>query len=220
MVRFQVRRLLRMIHPPLVIFIILVLGSCLAGYVIIYSTLALHQSTNREGYLRLETECLKTEFPRNWFAMKWAEKNETVGNVYITMLASTRSSVAVLFRILDETAMQAFMSKNNLKDISSITVFEAHRMYEWSRENNNNNATLFLNESGTITISGNKAYYTKIIILDGGKKDGTLYNLTSMFISYVTQQKLAQITFWGEEEDWNKSQETFEIILNSTKIRE
>jgi len=201
---------------PLAIFIILILASCVIGYAILYSTLMSYTSNLREDYFRLESKYLKIEFPKSWFAMQWEAKNESSGNSYTVLLAPVNLHAVMFFRVYDVKATQTYMNENGLSDAFSTVIFEVNRLYSWSLQNNNN-ATLLFNATGTMTVSNFEANYTIITIIDGYKEDDTLFSLTGIFISWVDGGKLIQIIFYGKQEDLNQTGDVFWVILNSTR---
>lgn len=200
---------------PLVIFLLLVLGSLAVGFATIYEIVA----TNSRGeYLHFENEIIKMNFPKNWVGISWEEKNLTSGTKYGIFLAPPQMISTVLFRIHSEQATRYFMKEHNLTDASSVVSFEINRMYNYSLTKNEN-ASIISRESGEVIVSGNKANYSKIIIKDGIIYNGVYYNMTFLIISYIENQKLVQIAFLGKKEDCEKSSDLFKAILNSTEIR-
>ncbi len=201
-------------RPPVVIFIVLALGSCLAGYGFVYWIL----SANLHGdYLLLKNEYLEVEFPRYWFAFTWKPGNETSGRGYSAFFAPTDRYVVMLLRIYDEVATRRFIEANNLTDAFSVAAYEADRMYNWSLQSNAN-ATFLYSENGTVTVASREAIYTKFAIRDGFKQDEAFYNLTCIFMSWIDKQQLFEIAFWGKEDDWTQTHSVFETMLGSIKI--
>ena len=54
---------------------------------------------------------------------------------------------------------------------------------------------------------------------DGIEADGKFYDMSFLMMSYIQNQKLVEIAFWGKKEDCEKMSNLFETILNSTEIR-
>lgn len=216
---FRLPQLGRITRPPLVIFIALVLGSCLVTGGVIQLTLSSHLNGD---YILLENEYMKIKFPKNWYAASWKDINVTVGNKYGIMVAPTDLFATVVFRLYDEQAAQNFMKENNLTDTFSAVIFKANQLYNWSLQSNGN-ATLFFVENGTKTVSGYRADYVKVFIKGGYVEtadDGTTttHNVTGIFLSCMNRQSLLEILFWGIEDDWGRTYGTFEVMLNSIKI--
>ena len=201
-------------RPPVIIFLVSVLVSCLVGYAIIYSTLAAHLHGDN---IRLENEYLEIEFPRNWLGVTWELGNDTSGKGFNAYFAPTDVVALTLVRAYDDKATQIYMNEGNLADTFSIVIFEANRLYNWSLDTNEN-ATMSFIENGTMFVSNCRADFTRFIIQDGLEQDNALYNLTCVFLSCIEQQRLFQVAFWGEEEDWTQTYGTFEVILDSIKI--
>jgi len=204
---------------PLAIFIILVLASFAAGYALINYTITINTSRIRGDYFYLKTQSLEVDFPKDWYAAKWDDVNQS-GAIYITLFSPYNLPVVVFFRIFNEEATATFLSENLLTDAFSVVVFEVNRIYEWCRINNNPDATLSFIENVTVSVSNYEANYSKIIIYKGFKQDVIIGNISGIFIAQLRQQKLVQIAFYGREEEWNQPsvQEAFKIILNSTKL--
>lgn len=202
---------------PLLAFLVLLAGSCLVSFAVIYYTLVTNQSTNRPDYFRLRSEFFETEFPMSWFAVTWVNKNETTGSIGEAVIASTNLFAALALRVYDEGAARSYLAENRLTDPFSVVVFEANRLYNWSLQDNSN-ATLTFVENGTTSVSGYEAVFSRVLIKGGIKQEEAFYNLTSMFIVFRAQQRLAEIVSWGKEEDWRLAQETFKAILGLTKV--
>ena len=200
---------------PLTIFLSIILGSLLLGCIEIYITAAAH---SRGEYLHLENEYLVVDFPKNWFAYSWKIDNSTSGGLYSLVFSPPELFFLIIFRILDERATQYYMKTFNLTDTSSIVTFETQRVCNWTLTENEN-ATVLLKEKGELVVSGNQALYSKIVIKDGIESDGTFYNLSFTIVSYLENQRLVQIIFWGKKEDCESSLSLFQMILNSTYIK-
>jgi len=199
---------------PLTIFLIMILGSLLLGFSVIYWIIATHSVGEN---LRLENEFIKIDFPRSWIAYSWDIKN-TSGNIYSVFLSPPQLMSAILFRIHDEIATQNFIKKNNLTDALSIAIFEAKRIYNWTQSKNENSSLIF-KEIGGMIVLGNQANYSRVIIKDAIETNGAFYNMSFLMISYIRNQKLVEIAFWGEKGDCDKISNVFEAILNSTEIK-
>jgi len=199
---------------PLTIFLLMILGSLLIGFSLIYVIVATH---SRGEYLRLENEFIRIDLPKNWLIYSWNSKNST-GDIYTIFLASPELISAIVFRIHDERATRYFMEEHDLKDALSVATFETGRIYNWTRIKNEN-ASLIFRETGEIVVSGNQASYSKIIIKDAIESNGVYSNMSFLMITYIKNQRLVEIAFWGEKEDCEKTLDLFKAILNSTEIK-
>ena len=200
---------------PLLIFLFIILGSVLLGFLVIYSIAATH---SRGEYLRLENDFVRIDFPKNWFASSWSNKT-SIGDAYNVFLASPTLISAIIFTIRDENATESFMREHNLTDAFSIATFETEKTYNWIKKEKNENASIIFRETGSIAVLGNQANYSKIIIKDGLLSDGEYYNMSLLIMSYVKDGKLVEIVFWGRKEDCEKTSGLFEAVLNSTEIK-
>ena len=196
------------------IFLLMILGSLLVGISVIHEILTTH---SRGEYLRLENEFIKIDLPKNWFVYSWNSENST-GDIYSVFLIPPNMLSAILLKIHDEKITQSFMKEHDLTDASSIVNFETERMYGWV-QTKNENASIISRETGKLMLSGNQASYSKILIKDGIESNGVYHNMSFLMISYIKDQKLIEIAFWGKNEDCEKLSNTFEAILNSTEIR-
>jgi len=211
--RFMRRTLFRM-RLPLSLFIILILVSCAASYVVFYSAAAAHL---RGDYFRLETKYLDIDFPRNWVAMSWEEKNSS-GTKYGILLAPSNLRAAMLITVYDEDATKAYLEQYHVTDPSSVTVFELKRLYNWTLEKSGN-ATLQFVENGTIPLFGYMAKYSTAIIREGFVDDrGARYNWTWTFMSAM-DGKIFQAAYHGVGEDYNLTANSFQSILNATRAK-
>jgi len=199
---------------PLLIFLLILIGSLLVGFSVIYEIVATH---SRGEYLRFENEFIKIDLPRNWFVISWNDENST-GDIYSIFLASPDLVSAIIIRIYDEEATRNFMEEYNLTDALSIVAFESERIYNWT-QSRSENASIIFNETGETMVLGNPASYSKIIIKDGIESNGAFQDMSFMMISYIKNQKLIEISLWGENEDCKKIYDLFEAVLNSTEIK-
>ncbi|HIE14281.1 TPA: hypothetical protein EYP70_03310 [Candidatus Bathyarchaeota archaeon] len=197
------------------IFLLMVLGSLLVGFLVIYEIVATH---SRGEYLHFENKFVKIDLPRNWFVYSWRSKNMT-GNIYnLFLIAPPDLLSAIILKIHDENVTQNFMKKYNLTDALSIATFETQRIYNWT-QSKNENASITFRETGEVELLKNQAGYSRVIIKDGIESDGKFYNMSFLMISYIQDQKLVEVAFWGKKEDCEKLSNLFETILNSTEIK-
>jgi hypothetical protein len=196
---------------------LLILASCLAGYAIIYSILTSHLV--RGEYLRLENKFFELEFPKSWFAVKWESINETSGNIYSAFFAHPDPDLeaVIIFRVFDEKATRTYMRENGLKDAFSAVIFEVKRFYDWTLQSSAN-ATLHFEKNGTVIVSSCEADYALFSIKNGLRKEDVFLNATGIFVSWISQQRIIQVMFYGEENDWKQTYDSFTDILNSIKV--
>ena len=127
------------------IFLLMILGSLLVGFLVIYEIVATH---SRGEYLRLENRFIKIDLPRNWFVYSWKTENST-GDIYNVFLTPPDLLSAIIFKIHDEKATQNFMKEYNLTDALSVATFEIERVYNWT-QSKNENASIIFKETGEI----------------------------------------------------------------------
>lgn len=209
------RRTLFRMRLPLAIFIILILVSCAASSAILYSAFTAHVHGD---YFRLETERLDVVFPRNWYAVPWEEKNSS-GQRWGMLLAPGDLRASMFITIFDENAARTYLEQNDLSDgdAFSAAISEARRLHNWTLQQNVN-ATLRFIENGTISVSGYAASFSRIIIEGGFVDQGQYYNWTWTLMSFVDRE-VFQVAYHGVEDDYDRAHESFQFILNSTRIR-
>jgi hypothetical protein len=195
--------------------IALILGSCAVSFGVAYYSLSTHL---RGDYLWIDNSYAELGFPKNWRAMAWVDSDPDIGESFNAQVALPNVFSAMILMIYDEKATRTYMDEYNLTDIDSLLSFAAQSLYEWALENNAN-ATLVSAENGTITVSSEKADYLTILIKDGYSSDGSFQNLTCTFISYMSEQRLIQIIFWGSEQACLETRSTFEAILNTVRVK-
>jgi len=199
---------------PIAIFIILILVLLGASSVIFYTIFTTHVHGD---YFRLETTYLDVDFPKNWVAYPWEEKNST-GDKYGVMLGSPTLRASMFIVVYDEMATKTYLRQNNLTDAFSATVFESKRLYNWTLQENVN-ATLCFVENGTVLMSGYVGNFSTLIIKGGYvDDDGTPYNWTWTFMSFVGS-RVFQVAYHGVGEDYYQSVDSFRFVLNSTRIK-
>jgi len=189
------------------------------GFGIIYSTV---EANRRGDYLRLENEVLRVDLPISWFTILWEDINETTNEriYYVITFPHDRFSV-ISIQVFDEKATKQFLNEDDRIDLPSISFLQTQRFfYEWASKKGEN-ASIISVENGTLYVeaSGEKASYTRIHIKDGYKADGSLYNVTVLVVSYMRNNNLVQISFWGKQEDYEKNLEVFEWVLNNTLVK-
>ena len=207
------RQMLR--RPPVVIFLVMVLASCLAGYGIVYFALTTHQSAHREGYLRLETGYLVIEFPKEWMAAEVSYENES-GSIHGVQVVSSFASVYLGMH--DEKYTQFLMGEFDLTDAFSTMIYMVNDTYGSILERNEN-ATLHFVENKTVRVLDLQADYTRVLIRDVPDDDGVLQNVTLILMAAFEQRKLTYIGFYALEENWEEAYGNFQIILDSIEIR-
>lgn len=202
-------------RPPVVIFLVMVLASCLAGYGIVYFALTTHQSAHREGYLRLETGYLVIEFPKEWMAAEVSYENES-GSIHGVQVVSSFASVYLGMH--DEKYTQFLMGEFDLTDAFSTMIYMVNDTYGSILERNEN-ATLHFVENKTVRVLDLQADYTRVLIRDVPDDDGVLQNVTLILMAGFEQRKLTYIGFYALEENWEEAYGNFQIILDSIEIR-
>ena len=207
------RRMLR--RPPVVIFLVLVLASCLAGYGVVYYAFTTHQSVDREGYLRLETEYLVIEFPKDWIAAEVSHENES-GSIHGVQVVSSFASLYL--GIHDREYTEFLMGKFNLADAFSTIIYMVNDTYG-SILKRNENATLHFIENKTVRVLDLQADYTRVEIRDVPDSDNVLQDVTFILMAGLDQRKLTYIGFYALDENWEESYENFQIMLDSIEIR-
>jgi hypothetical protein len=148
--------------------------------------------------------------------MKWEEQNGTQGNVDWVMTRPVDLGVIAFFRVFDETATNTYMHENGFDgtDMLPIITLEMNLIYDWSLENNPN-AALSTTSNGTITVSDCSAKYMVFRVKGGLKDDTGLYNMTSEIVACIKQQRMFMAIYYGEEDAWNQTYNTFMVELNS-----
>ena len=199
---------------PLIIFLVTIFGSLILGFSIIYNLVVTHSIGEK---LRFENEFIKIDFPRNWCAYSWSERNIT-GSVHGVFLYSQKPSSIIIFKIHDENVTRHFMKRNNLKNVSAVINFELRRIYSDIRKRNENSSLIF-EETGGISIREVQANYSKIIIKNAFESEGTFHDMFCLMISYIRNHSLVEITLWGVRENYEELRILFEETLNSTKIK-
>lgn len=214
------RRTLR--RPPVALFLVLLLGSCLGSYGVMYYTLTAHQSVDREGYLRLEKEGLAIEFPSSWIAAKAEYENES-GSFHGVEAFCAHASFYL--GIHDERYTQFLTGRFNLTDAFSVVLYIVNQSYTGILEQNQN-ATLHFIENNTVgmmdmevSVLHRDAEYTKVIMRGSPDNQGVLHNVTAIVMAEIVELKLTVVGMYSLEERWDEVQGTFETILNSVEIR-
>jgi len=207
------RRVLRL--PPVVAFVALALGSCLVGYTLMYFELSQHQSSTRAGYLQFETDNIKLEFPKSWFAYEVENKNAS-GVFYRVGIVGPIGEA--YFAVQDENATDFIMKRFNLTNITSLIIHMANDTFT-AILGKNPQATLLFRENSTMSILSLDAEYTKVSISGVPDSRGALHNVTYIIIAGMKQQRLAYILFLSEEATWDEGYQTFVTILSSVDLR-
>ena len=207
------RTLLRM-RLPLAVFILAILVLSVASFAVFNSVFAAHVEGD---HFKLETRYVDIDFPRNWYAFPWEDKNIS-GTKYGILLAPTELRASMFILVYDKDATKAYVEQNGILDASSLVVFELERLFNWTLEKSEN-ATLHFLKNGTVDVSGYTLTYSTVMMEKGYVDDqGKNYNWTWTFMSYVSD-KILQITYHGVEEDYGKALNSFQVILNSTKVK-
>ena len=212
------RRRLFGLQLPLVILLMLILGSCLTSFAIINSAVASHRVNS--SHLRVETAYLRMNIPMSWLGTKWEDRSATGGNSYTTVLYPLGKQAIIVFSLFDEDATRAYMEERGLggsSDMSAVAILEAKTLYNRIVEDNEN-ANLLFTENGTLTVSDCTAKYTIITVANAFEEDESYYNITGIFVSCMYQRRIFLATFHGEEADWNRSYSDFLAVLDSIEL--
>ncbi|MFB0503804.1 MAG: hypothetical protein ACETWE_08225 [Candidatus Bathyarchaeia archaeon] len=215
------RTLLKM-RLPLTLFMLLILALCGAGGVIFYSVFAAHAQGD---YLRVETDHLEIEFPRNGF-VSFGDQENFSGTIHVAAVYPSDIRASMIIRIFDEDAAEGYLMQERIDDGSSANLVELRRLYNWVLQRNEN-ATLSFIENGTMELFDYNADFT--IILIGGYVDnlGNYYsNCTWKFTSFIVtsftgSRKVIQVFYFGIEKDYEATDDLFEDMIEARiKLKE
>ena len=204
---------------PLLIFLLIVCISLILGFSIIYFTVA----TNRRGdYLSLNNDVLSVNFPINWFALTWESSNRSLGGkVFSLIIFPPDKFSAISIQVYDKVATERFFIEEKLSDPAAIAYQDAQRFFDWILEKNENASVIsIVNGTAYAGASRNIARYSKIIIRNGFKSsDGKYYNMSCMVLSFINEDNLVRIAFWGKQEDYEDTFEVFQRILSDFVVK-
>jgi hypothetical protein len=211
------------LRPPILIFLLILIGSLIGGSAVIQLTLSSHQKGN---YLLYDDNFVTFEFPMDWLGFSWEEQDITTGNVYSALVSPPLLYSILIIRIFDEQAKQILFDEKNLTDENSLNLFEASLLLEFAHSltENSENATLSLIKQGRTEVSNYNAYYANILISDvvdfnSDTGEEITYNLKATFVSYIKSQNVIEVIFYGEEEDYNDMYSIFERIVDSIEVK-
>jgi len=212
----SMRTLLKM-RLPLTLFILLILALCGASGVVFYSVFAAHAQGD---YLKIETDHLEIEFPRNGFVSSGEQENFS-GTIHVAAVYPSDIRASMIIRIFDEDAADGYRMQERIDDGSSANLVELGRLYNWVLLRNEN-ATLSFIENGTMKLFEYNADFS--IVLIGGYVDnlGNYYeNCTWKFTSFIGSRKVIQVFYFGIERDYEATDDLFEDMIEARiKLRE
>ena len=204
-----------MFVPPIIIFLLIVPISVLACFGIVYFTFTSHQ---RGDFLWFENQYMELEFPVNWFGAPLEYVNSTSGNTYSAVFIASDVFLAIGITIYDRSATQTYIDKYNFIDTHAILVFESNRTYHNILESSSN-ATLEMVESGTRSVAGYEADYSIYLIRNSYVENNVTKNISFLTIFYFADGQLVQIAYWGNEEAFGQSRQTFETVLTKMSVK-
>ncbi|MEM1543524.1 MAG: hypothetical protein QXX24_00030 [Candidatus Bathyarchaeia archaeon] len=211
----RIRRKIFGLHPPLTIFIILVVAFPLAGYLIIHSTLSRNLSEDGEHIL-FETDFLRLKFPRNWYVRpKWENESLYIINLFNTELDSFFGLVHYKSLGFAQSVFQGLDLRNGLL----MATFAVNSFYDRIRKEAQN-ATLQFLENGTLKVSGYDATYI-IFRMENVTVRGSQYNVIGIVVYFLADQGLVEIIFYTWMEGvWEERYEVFRSeMLESLVIK-
>jgi hypothetical protein len=211
LLRFSFQWLRSVFVPPVIILLVLLLGSVLAGFGISYYTVTSHL---RGDLLCFENQYVEFGFPKNWYGGSAELINSTSGNMYTALFIAPNVYLDIGLRIYDKDATRTFIKNFNLTDSHSVITYYANNSYHYFLQTSSN-ATLILNCSSTIQVSSHEADYSIYLIKNGyiDPTDNVTKSISIMIISYFDNQRLVQIIYWGNQNDFENSLQTFETTI-------
>jgi hypothetical protein len=214
--QFSLQRLRSVFVLPVIIFLVLVPSSVLASFGIIFFTFTSHQ---RGDFLWFDNRYVELGFPKNWYGAPLENINSTSGNTYSTVFIAQDVFLAIGITIYDRSATQTYIDKYNLaNNTRAILVFESNRTYHNILESSSN-ATLEMVESGTRSVSGYEADYSIFLIRNSYVENNVTKNISFLTIFYFADGQLVQIAYWGSEEAFVQSRQTFDAVLNQLSVK-
>ncbi len=213
--QFSLQRLRSVLVPPVIIFLLLVPSSVLASFGIILFTYASHE---RGDFLWFENQYVELAFPKNWFGAPLEYVNSTSGNMFSAVFIAPNTFLAIGLTIYDRSATQTFLATYNFPDTRAILDFEANRTYQDILESSSN-ATLEMIETGTRTLDNYEADYSIYLIRNSYVENNVTKNITFLTIFYFANERLVQIAYWGNEEAFELSRQTFETVLTQMSVK-
>ncbi len=202
--------------PPVIVFLVLLLGSCLTGYGIIYNIAASHQSEINPNFLHFETDYVEVELPKNWITFQGKVQNTT--GLFFSIVSYNPFTWAFFqFQFCDENAKMFLLERLNLTDASQMLQKIINDTYSEILEKNSNVTRIF-NENGTMTISNLTAEYSIITLRNVPTETSNLHNITSLIAIHIDEKRLIYISFTCDESNWSKESELFAIIAKYLKL--
>lgn len=212
---FSLQWLRSIFSPPVIILIVLILGSVAGSYGILYYTFMSHQ---RGDQLWFENQYVEAEFPQNWLGASIEYENSTSGNIFRAIFLNPYVFLYMGFTIYDEKATQTFVQTYNLTDAHSTISFLVNETYNEILQTSSN-ATLNFIKNDTRSISNHEADYSIYKFINGYTEDNVSKNISYLMISYFDNNRLVQIACWGNDEEFDNSQQMFETFISLIKVK-
>jgi hypothetical protein len=201
--------------PPVIIFLVLLLGSLLGSISTLFYIFGSHQ---RGDSLWFENQYVELEFPKNWVAAPLENINSTAGNTFSAVFFEADAFLAMGITVYDKMATQTFFNKYNFTDTRSILFSEANKTYTDILQSSKN-ATLEIMENGTRLISNSEADYAIYLIRNGYIENNVSKNISYMSIFYINNQQLIQLAYWGNEDEFGRQNQIFETFLSQLRVK-
>jgi hypothetical protein len=191
----------------------LILGSVVAGLGITYFTIAPHLKGN---LICFEDQYVKFGFPENWYGSSSVLVISTCGNIYAALFVEPPPAyLDIALTVYDKNYTNTFIKENNLtRDPSSVISFLANNTYNYLLQSSSS-ATLILNCSKTIQVSDHTAACS-VYLIQNAYLDPTTNmtkNVLLMIVSYFDSDRLVQIIYWGNQDDFQNSLQMFETMI-------
>lgn len=215
LLQFSFQWLRSLFVPPIIIFLVLMLGSILGSFGIAYFTFTSHI---RGDLLWFENQYVELEFPRNWYGDSGEYLNSTFGNTFSAIFVAPNVFLYIGLTIYDEKAAQTYIQMYNFSDAYSVVKFQVNKTYSIVLQTNSN-VTLVPIKNGTIPVSGYNADYSICLFENGYTENNVQKNVKFMMISYFDKQHMVQISFWGDEDEFDRSYSLFETFLYQMKVK-
>ena len=194
--------------------------SLILGFGIIYFTVA----TNRRGdYLSLNNDVLSVNIPINWFALTWESSNRSLGGkVFSLIILPPDKFSAISIQVYDKAATERLFIEGKLSDPAAIAYRDIQQFFDWILKKNENASIIsIVNGTAYAGASRNIARYSKILVRNGFKSsDGKYYNISCMVLSFMNEDNLVRIAFWGKQEDYEETSEVFQRILSDLMVKD
>lgn len=213
--QFSLKKLRSVFIPPVIIFLLLIPSSVLASFGIVFFTFSSHE---RGDFLWFENQYVAIGFPKNWYGAPLEYVNASSGNMFSAVFIAPGTFLAIGLTIYDPTATQSFLEIYNFTDTRAILEFEANRTY-YQILASSSGATLELTETGTRAVGSYEAEYSVYLIRNSYIENNVTKNISFLTIFYFANERLVQVAYWGNEEAFALSRQTFESILSQMSVK-